>query len=261
MAEGATPSHDHHDTPSSDQQTQAAQPASAAFRSGTYVVQVPKNQIYRGPPPENAVIAERHRNPAHNTTKRPCGSCCRLSCSCVLPLLILVLVLGLIAGIFSVLLRPKDPIFKAERVAFNRLNSYPEYDIRLRAKNPNKIFGILYKKGGVASLSFRQREIAKGSYPTFYQDHNNSTVFGILFRGSNNVVLPTEIEKSMKTQKPRVQVSFSLKMDVMARMRIGLLNSGSMKLAVACDLTVDTLAKDTRILTQKCRTERRLWRS
>jgi hypothetical protein len=90
------------------------------------------------------------------------------------------------------------------------------------------------------------------------QDHNNSTVFGILVRGSNNVVLPTEIEKSMKTQKPRVQVSFSLKMDVMARMRIGLLNSGSMKLAVACDLTVDTLAKDTRILTQKCRTERRL---
>lgn len=250
MAErGATPlSHDHDiDPPSSEQPQSAAQP-SAPFRSGTYVVQVPKNQIYRVPPPENALIAERHRNPTHNNNnKRPCrcGSCCL--CSSVLSLLILVLVVGLIAGFFSaVLLRPKNPVFYVERVVFKANSRSPEYDVTLRARNPNKNVGVLYQ-GGVAFLSFRQREIGRGNYPSFYQGRDNSTVFGIVFRGSNDV---------MKSQKPKAKVDFSLKMDVVARVRIGLLKSGSFKLVVACDLTVDTLGKGTRVLTQKCDTQR-----
>jgi hypothetical protein len=263
MAERATSSQEEHDDepPSSEQPESGAQPP-AAFRPGTYVVQVPKNQIYRVPPPENALIAERHRNPAgnneeNNNNNRRCG-CCSL-CSCLSSLLIvLLIVLGLIAGIISVLLGPKDPTFYVERVVFKAKSRSPEYDITLRAKNPNKFAGILYKKGGVASLSFRQREIGRGNYPTFFQDHTNSTVFGIVFHGSNEIMLPREIEKSMKSLKAKVQVSFSLKLDVMARMRIGILKSGSMKFSVACDLTVDTLAKDTRVLEQKCHTKRRL---
>ncbi|XP_059461671.1 NDR1/HIN1-like protein 13 [Corylus avellana] len=261
MAERDTPiSHDEHD----DDPPSSEQPESGAFRPGTYVVQVPKNQIYRVPPPENALIAERHRNPArnndenNNNNNRRCG-CCSL-CSCVSSLLIvLLIVLGLIAGIVSVLLGPKDPTFYVERVVFKANSRSPEYDITLRVKNPNKFAGILYKKGGVASLSFRQREIGRGNYPTFFQDHKNSTVFGIVFRGSNEIMLPMEIERSVKNRKAKLEVSFSLKMDVMARMRIGILKSGSMKFAVACDLTVDTLAiKDTRVLAQKCHTKRRL---
>ncbi|KAK9216051.1 hypothetical protein WN944_008058 [Citrus x changshan-huyou] len=43
------------------------------FRSGTYVVQIPKDQIYRFPPPENALHAQQ-RDPDINQKKRACMS-------------------------------------------------------------------------------------------------------------------------------------------------------------------------------------------
>ncbi|KAL2242254.1 UNVERIFIED_CONTAM: NDR1/HIN1-like protein 13 [Sesamum indicum] len=47
------------------------------FQSRTYVVQIPKDQIYRVPPPENAhMLEERTRNPA----KKKRSSCCLCSC-------------------------------------------------------------------------------------------------------------------------------------------------------------------------------------
>ncbi|XP_041017099.1 NDR1/HIN1-like protein 13 [Juglans microcarpa x Juglans regia] len=265
MAERAPSSDHYHDPPPSEQSHQlSAQPDDRpAFRPGTYVVQVPKDQIYRIPPPENAVIAERYRNPAlRNKKKWQCSSCCLWVCISVL---LVVLVLGAIVVTFQlVLINPKNPTFDVERVAVknnshsrNQLHSNPEYNITLRAKNPNGNVGILYKEGGVASLSFRQREIGTGNYPTFFQDHTDSTVFGIIFHGSNNVVLPTEIEKSMNSQMQKVQVTFSIKMDVPARLgNVGSLNRGSIKFVVACYFTVDTLAKDTHIISRKCHTQR-----
>ncbi|XWS15024.1 hypothetical protein CRYUN_Cryun35bG0059100 [Craigia yunnanensis] len=69
-------------------QVQQPQPA---FRPGTYVVQVPKDQIiYRVPPPENALIADRHQG---NNNRR----CCSRPWSWLLSLAILVLVLVIIA--------------------------------------------------------------------------------------------------------------------------------------------------------------------
>lgn len=59
--------HPHHDSIiTNDGQT--------TFRSGTYVVQIPKDQIYRFPPPENALHAQQ-RDPDINQKKRACMSC------------------------------------------------------------------------------------------------------------------------------------------------------------------------------------------
>jgi uncharacterized protein YpmB len=237
-----------------DPSSQQSQPAS--FASGTYVVQVPKDQIYRVPPPENAIIAERHRNPLRSNNNKKKSSCS--CCLCVFIIVIVViLIIGIIAGILYVLFNPKDPTFHVEGIAVKNSHSRTDYGITITAKNPNTIVGIYYKEGAVATLSFKQKEIAKGKYPTFYQDHKNSTVFVIDFRGSN-VVLPKKIEKSMKTQKPKVHVNLSLKMDVPIRWRIGSLNTGSTEFVVACDFTVDKLAKDTRIVSQTCHTKRQV---
>lgn len=63
----------------------------SAFRSGTYVVQIPKDQIYRFPPPENALHAQQ-RNIDSNQKKRACMSCCL--CFALLAA-ILVILLGI----------------------------------------------------------------------------------------------------------------------------------------------------------------------
>merc|ERR1712226_1601609 len=241
MAERADPSVDDHDSkpsadkpennihdsnPSAEQPENNNQLAPPSFRSATYVVQVPKDQIFCVPPPENAVLAERRGNPfrcskGKKPRRRRPRCCLCFSVSVVL----LVLVLALIAAVVYVLLTPKDPTFRVERVVVKN-NTRPGYGITIRAKNSNEIMSIDYKAGGVASLSFKQRGIAKGKYPSFKQD----------------------------SKKPKIKVSLSLKMDVHARIRVGALHYGSVKFVAACDFTVDTLAKNSRILSQKCHT-------
>ncbi|XWS21527.1 hypothetical protein CRYUN_Cryun30bG0061800 [Craigia yunnanensis] len=71
--------------------------AKPAFRPGTYVVQVPKDQIYRVPPPENELIA-RYRN-THQGNNIDNRRCCSRPWTWLLALVILVLVLAIIAGI------------------------------------------------------------------------------------------------------------------------------------------------------------------
>lgn len=115
--------------------------------------------------------------------------------------------------------------------------------------------GISYKEGGDVSLSLRRREIASGAYPTFYQAHDNSKEFGISLKASKGD-LPKEVDKSMTNKKKKVNVTFSLAIHIQARMKMGLLRSGTMKYEVTCRVKVDTLAKNTRVLSQQCETKR-----
>lgn len=222
------------------------------LRSGTYVVQVPKDQVYRVPPPENAVIAERHRNPKIH--KRSC-SCCL----CVLIIIIaLVVVVGLIVGVSYIVLKPNDPNFNIEHVVVKNPasnNSHPDYTITLKAENPNGISSISYEKGGDASLSFKEHKLATGNYPTFNQAYKNSKVFDIVLHGSKTA-LPKEIDESLKSKKSNVHISLSLSMNnVQIKFVIAEMTIATKKIDVSCNLTVDSLAKETRVLSQECNTK------
>ncbi|KAK3019887.1 hypothetical protein RJ639_004195 [Escallonia herrerae] len=224
-----------------------------AFRSGTYVVQVPKDQIYRVPPPEHALLAERHRN--FNRPKMSC--CCRFLCVFV-PIIVILLILGLIGGITFILLKQEDPEFSIEHVLVKNVPIHhkqqrPEYDVTVKAENPNKYTRILHGQDGDASLSFKQKEIAVGKYPNFDQAPKNSTAFKIVLHGSN-VALPREVERSMNSTASKVHVSLALGINVSVRAKIWVFKFGSKEISVACNLTLDRLAKNTRVLSQKCRT-------
>ncbi|KAL5777153.1 hypothetical protein ACOSP7_010079 [Xanthoceras sorbifolium] len=86
MAERVPPPDSSHHPPSLD-------PTTPAFRPGTFIVRVPKGQIYRVPPPENALIVE-----SHNTVNNKGRPCCSWFC-CVLIIVILVLAVGLVIGL------------------------------------------------------------------------------------------------------------------------------------------------------------------
>ncbi|GAV59268.1 LEA_2 domain-containing protein, partial [Cephalotus follicularis] len=225
----------------------------AQILPGTFVVQVPKDQIYRIPPPENALILERRQNP-EKKKRDPYRSCCLYCC---IVISIIVLGLGLTACISLIFLTPKDPNFNLERILANNQTSYkhPEYDITLKAENPNKLSGVLYKQNGVASLSFRQQGIATGSYPTFYQERKSSNDVSIVLKGSN-IMLPNEIDESIKTQNRNLHVSMLLKITVPVKMKTGFFNAGKIKIVVTCDFMVDNLAKGSNVLSQQCQTER-----
>lgn len=217
-----------------------------ALRSGTYVVQVPKDQVYRVPTPDKAEIAERHRNKPEKQC-RWCGCC-----SCVLAVLVLAVAA---AVVLSILLNRKHPQFHVQSLAAVD-GKRPDYRMRLQAVNPNGKVDILYGEGGEASLCFRKQEIATGNYPAFLHRHGDTTAFDLLLRGSD-VVLPREIERSFANSTAgNRKLQVSLKMKIPARMNLWELKTGSKKLGVACDVMVDALAKGTRLLSQECTTKR-----
>ncbi|RVW56261.1 NDR1/HIN1-like protein 13 [Vitis vinifera] len=218
------------------------------FRSGTYVVQVPKDQIYRVPPPENALIAERHRSPAQK--KKSYRSRCFILCILIC---IIAVIVAIAAAVSSRVLHPKSPIFHIQHLVVTKSShSRPQYKITLKAKNPNSHTGITYEAGGHVSLSFKNHEIADGDCPTFSQGQKDSTVFVVPLSGSKSA-LPKEIERSIKSQNStaHTSLSLSLSMDYPIKRRVWLFKRGK-RLAVLCNVTVDTLAKGTRVLSQEC---------
>lgn len=109
MEERATISTNTNNHPNPDHQVivQVQQPDLPAFMSGTYVVQIPKDKIYRVPPPENALIAERHRNNRGNNNNNNSNTnkrCCSRRLCWLLCFVVLVLLLGLIALVVYVCL-------------------------------------------------------------------------------------------------------------------------------------------------------------
>ncbi|CAL5202878.1 unnamed protein product [Lathyrus oleraceus] len=217
---------------------------------GTYVVQVPKDQIYRIPPPENARIAESHRKPPPKETNRT-------RCWCVVFIVffltIVILVGGVLGGVFSMVLAPKDPKFSIQHFLLQS-KLLPQYKITIEAYNPNTNVVILYKEGGDVSLSLKKQKIASGEYPTFSQANQNSKSFEVTLKGSTTK-LPKEVEESKKNDKKKVRVTFSVLINVQTQIKLSLLQSRSMTYEVTCQVTVDSLAKTTKVVSQQCETK------
>ncbi|CAK8566331.1 unnamed protein product [Lathyrus sativus] len=222
------------------------------FGHGTYVVQVPKDQIYRVPPPENALIAESHRKPPTKETKRTC-CCCWCIVFIVLFLAIIILVGGVLGGLFSMTNPPKDPEFSIKHFLLQS-KLRPQYKITIQAYNPNTNVDILYKEGGDVSLSLKKKKIASGEYPTFSQANQNSTNFEVTLKGSTTK-LPKEVQESKTNGKKKVHVTFSLSINVQTHMKLSLLQRESVTYEATCHVTVDSFAKTTKVVSQQCETK------
>lgn len=149
------------------------------------------------------------------------------------------------------LLSPKDPKFSVE--SFKVAETKEKYSMSLRVQNPNADLGISYKNNNHVSLSLDGKQIAKGDYTSMKQDPLDTTSFGVALKGSK---APKKVEESINNTKKKVAVTFSLAIQSRARMKMGLLSSGTMTFHVSCIFKIDTLANSTRILSQQCQTKR-----
>ncbi|XP_041006748.1 NDR1/HIN1-like protein 13 [Juglans microcarpa x Juglans regia] len=228
-----------------------------AHCSKTYVIQIPKNQIYRIPPPENAIIAEHYRTPDKNNKNKVCCS----SLWIIGVILVAAILIGLALVVLYFMFSPKVPIFSIAHVlAKNNTHSSPHkhsgprYEISMDVKNPNQFMAISYKHRGVATLSFKGKKIAKGEFPTWYQGENSSKRIKLFLQGANAAV-PYEIGKTMNGKKSKALVSLALDVKVPVKVKFGAIKTWSMDTNVACKLKVSTLGVGSRILSQECHTE------
>lgn len=229
------------------------------IRSDTYVIQIPKDQIYRIPPPENAVIAERYRQkPDEKKFFSPSKSCI-LIIGGILIVLALIIALTLVA--LSIIFIPKAPTFSIARVQVNnpqnsthKSSQSPGYTISLKAKNPNDEMGINYKGNGDVTLSFKGKKIATGKFPTLYQDEKGYKMIKFSLAGTK-ATLPKEIAKSLKDKKSKVPVSLALNAKILVKVNLGMIKTWVKDANVACQFKVSTLGSGIRILSQECQSQ------
>ncbi|WOL18525.1 hypothetical protein Cni_G27322 [Canna indica] len=230
---------------------------------GTYVVQVPKEQVYRVPPPENARLVEEYRNRKNDQRCSPCLRCCKWL---LITAFVVLVVLVLIAVVFYVSARPGVPAFTVEHLAVRNHSKAAakglerpklDYDFMLSVENPSRRMGYSYEAGGQAAVVVGEgARIAAGTTPALRQGSRNTTSFRLVVRGLNTL-LPKEIERSMKGSKDAV--ALELRVETTARPRAGGMELWAMSVKVACGVRVRDLGKDeARILSQDCSTKLRL---
>ncbi|MED6114575.1 hypothetical protein PIB30_081608 [Stylosanthes scabra] len=219
--------------------------------NGTYVIQVPRDQVYRVPPPENAFKAEKYQNSSKTgNTKRQC----RLNARTILYIATALGIGCLLIGIHMTLNVANDPKFVIQHFNFDKEANPSTYNIALRVYNPNLRAGLLYKDGKV-SLLWKQQEIAEGVFPHVFQQHGTSIVMRLALRQCKCNVMPKEIQESMTNVKKKVHVTFSLSIKFHAQATTWKLRGLKKKYNVMCQVTVDTLTKDTHVLSQDCQTQ------
>ncbi|KAI3757377.1 hypothetical protein L6452_04914 [Arctium lappa] len=223
------------------------------IRPGTYVVQVPKDRIYRTPPPENALIAERHRNA---TPQKPSG--CPIKCV-LISIIIFLLFLSFVGGIILAVIKKDDPRFSVKRVRVTTTKlgktrqQKHEFDITLASRNPNAHTIIAFDDHGKSSLSFKDKKFANGNFPSSEQNPKNSKDVKLTLTSSSKTKLPTEIQKSMnESVKSQKNVEMLLEFRVAVKMKVGTLEMKSKTISMLCHFKVNKLAKNSRVLSQDC---------
>ncbi|XP_071693192.1 NDR1/HIN1-like protein 13 [Rutidosis leptorrhynchoides] len=216
---------------------------------GTYVIQVPKDQIYRVPPPENAIFAEARRIAVPGKKSRCTANCIMLN------LLILTLLIILIIGITLTIVDKEDPHFRIRHVNVTTQGKgkqkQHEFNFTLRSKNTNGHSVVIFEKGGNTVLSFRDRHVAKGKFPSFEQDTDSLEIMKLKLVSGSGKTLPKMIGNSINGTS-NAPIKLSLGYSVPLRFKVGLFTVKSKKLSMVCNLKVKRLSKHTKILSQDC---------
>lgn len=225
----------------------------------TYVIQVPKDQIYRYPPPENA---RRMQKLARRKPRRSC--CCRCICWSLALLLLLIFLLAATAGVLYLIFRPQAPKYSVDSIAISGFNLTslssisPEFDVTIRAQNPNKKIGIYYETGSSVSVYYSDVDLCNGALPAFYQPSKNVTVFQMALKGSS-ILLTSSVHSALLAQQKSGTVPFKLNLKAPVKIKVGAVKTWTITVKVKCDLTVDSLTPAAKIVSKDCKYSVKLW--
>ncbi|KAK9154465.1 hypothetical protein Sjap_001945 [Stephania japonica] len=235
---------------------------------GTYVVQIPKDQIYRYPPPENAKRYQKYSR----KNRRSCSFCCCL-CWILSLLFLLALLLAATAGVLYLVFRPKALDYAIESISIKKFNLNstanpsqltttisPEFNVTVRAHNPNSKIGVYYRGGSSVAVSYAGAELCAGALPAFYQPAKNVTVFKTVMVGEG-IRLSRDAYLGLMGQQRTGEIPLGLDLKVPVRVKFGSVKTWTLTVKVGCDVAVDKLGVDASVVSNKCRVRALPWKS
>ncbi|CAN0923224.1 NDR1/HIN1-like protein 13, partial [Linum grandiflorum] len=234
---------------------------------GTYVIQIPKDTIYRVPPPENAKRFDQLSKKNHQFRRRRCcsgggggGGGRRIFCILASFSASLLLLLTISAVVFFFVVSPKPPHYRIESVTIKGLDSpssnseiSPEFEFKIRAHNRNKKMEMLYRPGSSAAVYYNGIELGTGSIPVFEQGKNQVTTFTAALKG-NGILLTGAVQRSLKGA-----TSFKVNVRAPVKFRLGGVKSWTFTAKVDCDVTVDKLTANATVVSQQCSYDVDVW--
>lgn len=226
---------------------------------GTYVIQIPKDQIFRHPPPENA-----HKFQNYSARKHRRSRCCCCLWWFLGLLLLLILLLAIAAGVFYLVFRPKALGYSVEGLSVSGFNVSsaspisPSFNVTVRANNPNKKISVYYGKDSLVRIYHSDVELSDGVLPAFYQPPKNVTVFRTVLKDSG-IVLTRAARESLVAQQRQGSIPLKVKLKAPVRVRVGALKTWTITVKVSCDVSVDKLTASSKIVSKDCDFTVRLW--
>ncbi|XVE83163.1 hypothetical protein DITRI_Ditri16bG0065600 [Diplodiscus trichospermus] len=225
----------------------------------TYVIQVPKDQIYRIPPPENARIVEGYRKEAAEQVRNKKKTYLKY----LIWMAIILVVIGVMIGVTLTVLyhsfTPKAPIFSVSKLHVTQFvdGSPPKYDITLKVKNPNEKMGIQYRSDeDDAKLIFWTKTLGSGQFPSFYQKGGDSNAVHVNLNGPDDQSVPSvppNVQRSMNDKKQKHKISLVLKFNSPLLLNVWIFKLWNRDMDVKCNFRVSTMGQGTKILTQNCK--------
>ncbi|KAM7253006.1 hypothetical protein ACFE04_025624 [Oxalis oulophora] len=201
--------------------------------------QVPLNGAYYGP-----AVPPPQPPPRNNQRRRGC--CCSCLCLFCKIILCLVLIIGMTALLFWVIVRPTEIKFHVNNVTLNKFNLTSDnilhynMTVNVTVRNSNKKIGVYYDMIEVRGYYEGERFDTKYLTP-FYQGHKNTSYLKTEFVGQQLVVLnnnnnneKSEYEKDKSEGVYGIDVMIYFKM----RFKIGEVKSYKCKPRVKCGLKV-----------------------
>ncbi|XP_055818441.1 NDR1/HIN1-like protein 13 [Solanum dulcamara] len=226
----------------------------------TYVVQIPRDQVYRVPPPENAKIVENHRQP-DTQKKRKCTCCCWVFSA----ILLIGILIGIIVLIIHTMYAPKSPEFSITNVHFKNVTQpsngqknkshpqavVPQFEIDLKIVNVNERMNVSFGKGdnGIATLSFKNHEIGRGKYPSISQKPKDSTNSQFNLDAGK---LTGDFQKSLNDDKKSIPMTLTIN----APMEITSWAKTLKKdVTVTCDFDLESVKGKSKIKSEDCQSD------
>ncbi|GAB4825377.1 hypothetical protein Ancab_008248 [Ancistrocladus abbreviatus] len=239
---------------------------SVAPPTGTYIVQVPKDQIYRVPPPENARKYQQYSSSKH---RRNTCRCC--ICTTLLIILTLAFLIAVTGAVLYLVYRPKAPSYSVESVSIKGINLTsmtsssssaltisPAMDVTVRAENGNGKIGIYYEKGSDLSVYHNGVRLCDGSLPAFHQPPRNVSVVSMVLVGSQ-IVLSSAAHQTWLTEQSRGRVPLDMNVKIPVKIKVGAVKTWTITVKVTCVVTVNGLTANAEIVSKTCDVSIKPW--
>ena len=171
--------------------------------------------------------------------------------------LVLLLAAVIAAAVVFFVFKPESPNYSVESVAIKGFNLTlssplsPEFDVTVRAHNPNDKIGIYYEKSSSIEVYYEDVNLCNGALPAFYQPTNNITVFKTALKGSS-IKLTNSALWTLSDEQNKGTVPFTLKLRAPVKIKVGSIKTWKITVKVTCKITVDKLTAASKIVSKDC---------